>query len=479
MDFSAIGMELGLLALALLFLAMGVLLPKKESRTSLAAISVVALLALFAYGFSFYRGGEAASFYAGLYVVDNYAVFFKQLFILSAALVVLFSSDYVERLLRSRAEFYAILVFAVLGMCVMASANDFLTLYIGLELMTISFYVFVGLRQRDALSSEAAIKYLVLGAAASAILFFGVSFIYGAAGSLRFAAVVSSPQLFTPLGIVGMALVFAGIFFKLSMIPFHMWAPDVYEGAPAPVAALLAMGSKAAAFAVLLRLVLAVFPPLGGMWLSLLAILAAVSMVGGNVMAIVQDDVKRMLAYSSIASGYVRSYASYMLVGVVAADAAGMKALLFYLALYAFANIGAFAVLTAVEAQRGKPDMANVAGLARTAPVLAAVMTISLLSMAGIPPTAGFAGKLYLFTAVVDQGGLWLAFVGFIMSMISVYYYLLVVKAMYLGEGPKAPVKVSGALRACVLVSVALTLALGVYPEPLANLTNFVAATFF
>ena len=473
MDFSAIGMELGLLALALLFLAMGVLLPKKESRTSLATISVVALLALFAYGFSFYRGGEAASFYAGLYVADNYAVFFKQLFLLSAALVVLFSGDYVERLLRSRAEFYAILVFAVLGMCVMASANDFLTLYIGLELMTISFYVFVGLRQRDALSSEAAIKYLVLGAAASAILFFGVSLIYGAAGSLRFAAVVSSPQLFTPLGIVGMALVFAGIFFKLSMIPFHMWAPDVYEGAPAPVAALLAMGSKAAAFAVLLRLVLAVFPPLGGMWFSLLAILAAVSMVGGNVMAIVQDDVKRMLAYSSIAQ------VGYMLVGVVAADAAGMKALLFYLALYAFANIGAFAVLTAVEAQRGKPDMANVAGLARTAPVLAAVMTISLLSMAGIPPTAGFAGKLYLFTAVVDQGGLWLAFVGFIMSMISVYYYLLVVKAMYLGEGPKEPVKISGALRACVLVSVALTLALGVYPEPLANLTNFVAATFF
>ena len=371
--------------------------------------------------------------------MDNYAVFFKQLFLISSALVVLFSSDYVERLLRSRAEFYAILVFAVLGMCVMASANDFLTMYVGLELMTISFYVFVGLRQRNALSSEAAIKYLVLGAAASAILFFGVSLVYGAAGSLRFSVVADSLRLFTPLGIVGMALVFAGIFFKLSMIPFHMWAPDVYEGAPAPVTALLAMGSKAAAFAVLLRLVLAVFPPLGGMWLALLALLAAVSMVAGNVMAIVQDDVKRMLAYSSIAQ------VGYMLVGVVAADAAGMKALLFYLALYAFANIGAFAVLT----------------------------------MAGIPPTAGFAGKLYLFTAVVDQGGLWLAFVGFVMSMISVYYYLLVVKAMYLGEGPKAPVKVSGALRACVLVSVALTLVLGVYPEPLANLTNFVAATFF
>ncbi len=313
MDFSAIGIELGLLALALLFLAMGVLLPKKEPRTSLAAISVVALLALFGYGFSFYHGGEDATFYAGLYLVDNYAVFFKQLFLISSALVVLFSSDYVERLLRSRAEFYAILVFAVLGMCVMASANDFLTMYVGLELMTISFYVFVGLRQRNALSSEAAIKYLVLGAAASAILFFGVSLVYGAAGSLRFSVVADSLRLFTPLGIVGMALVFAGIFFKLSMIPFHMWAPDVYEGAPAPVTALLAMGSKAAAFAVLLRLVLAVFPPLGGMWLALLALLAAVSMVAGNVMAIVQDDVKRMLAYSSIAQ------VGYMLVGVVAA----------------------------------------------------------------------------------------------------------------------------------------------------------------
>ena len=211
MDFSAIGIELGLLALALLFLAMGVLLPKKEPRTSLAAIAVVALLALFGYGFSFYHGGEDATFYAGLYLVDNYAVFFKQLFLLSAALVVLFSGDYVEKLLRSRAEFYAILVFAVLGMCVLASANDFLTMYIGLELMTISFYIFVGLRQRDALSSEAAIKYLVLGAAASAILFFGVSLIYGAAGGLRFSTVADSLLLFTPLGIVGMALVFAGL----------------------------------------------------------------------------------------------------------------------------------------------------------------------------------------------------------------------------------------------------------------------------
>ena len=304
------------------------------------------------------------------------------------------------------------------------------------------------------------------------MLLYGISLVYGAAGSIQFFEVCRSPQLFFPLGIAGITLVLIGFFFKLSVIPFHMWAPDVYQGAPAPVTAMLAMGSKAAGLAAMMRVLFVAFPMLGLYWLPLLAVLCALCMVFGNIMAMRQKDVKRMLAYSSIAQ------AGYMMVGVVAADVAGMKAVMFYAMLYVFANAGAFAALAVVEAQKGNTSHRALSGLAQSAPVLAAVMTISLLSMAGIPPTAGFAGELYLFTAVVDQGFLWLAFVGFVMSMISVYYYLLVAKAMYLGRWDGSKLEISGAVRAAVVLSVLATVVVGVWPEKLAEITNLAANTF-
>lgn len=473
MNFLAISTEIGILVLALFVMAVDLILPKQETRKSVACITICGLIALLLYGFTQYHFDGSPYFYQNLYFVDNYAIFFKQLFIVAVLFTILFSQDYAQSLLRYRGEFYSLLLFALLGMCVLASANDFLTAFVGLELMTISFYILVGARMSSSNSSEAAVKYLVVGSASTAVMLYGISLVYGSTGSVLFEEICRNPHLLFATSIAGITMILIGFFFKLSVIPFHMWAPDVYQGAPTPVTALLAMGSKAAGLAVLMRVLYTAFPMMGGYWLPILAVLSAVCMIGGNVMAIKQKDLKRMLAYSSIAQ------AGYMMVGIVAADMPGMKAVLFYAMLYVFANVGAFAVLAVVDQQKGATDRRAVSGLAKSAPILAAVMTISLLSMAGIPPTAGFAGKIYLFTAVVERGYLWLAFVGFVMSMISVYYYLLVAKAMYLGEDREnTKIHISGAVRASVLLSVIATIAIGVCPEQLANITNIAAQTF-
>lgn len=473
MNFLALSTEISILVLALFVLAVDLLLPVKETRKSLAGITICGLLAILLFTFTQYHLGDSSSFYAGMFVVDNYAIFFKQLFIVAVIFTVLFAQDYAQSILRFKGEFYSLLLFALLGMCIMSSADDFLTTFVGLELMTISFYILVGARMTSANSSEAAVKYLIIGAASSAVMLYGISLVYGMSGSILFADICCCPYLFYAAGIAGITMVMIGFFFKLSVIPFHMWSPDVYEGAPTPVSALLAMGSKAAGLAVFMRILYTAFPIMADYWLPIIAVLSAVCMIGGNVMAIRQKDLKRMLAYSSIAQ------AGYMLVGVVAADMPGMKAVLFYAMLYVFANVGAFAVLAVVDQQKGGTDKQRIAGLAGSAPILAAVMTISLLSMAGIPPTAGFAGKIYLFTAVVERGYLWLAFVGFVMSMISVYYYLLVTKAMYMEKNADGkPLFISGAVRASVLLSVLATIGIGVCPEKLAMLTNLAAQTF-
>ncbi len=473
MNFLAISTEIGILVLALFVMAVDLILPKQETRKSVACITICGLIALLLYSFTQYHFDGSSYFYQNLYFVDNYAIFFKQLFMVAVLFTILFSQDYAQALLRYRGEFYSLLLFALLGMCVLASATDFLTAFVGLELMTISFYILVGARMSSANSSEAAVKYLVVGSASTAVMLYGISLVYGSTGSILFEEICRNPHLLYATSIAGITMILIGFFFKLSVIPFHMWAPDVYQGAPTPVTALLAMGSKAAGLAVLMRVLYTAFPMMGAYWLPILAVFSAVCMIGGNVMAIKQKDLKRMLAYSSIAQ------AGYMMVGIVAADMPGMKAVLFYAMLYVFANVGAFAVLAVVDQQKGATDRQAVQGLAKSAPILAAVMTISLLSMAGIPPTAGFAGKIYLFTAVVERGYLWLAFVGFVMSMISVYYYLLVAKAMYLGEDREnTRIHISGAVRASVLLSVLGTIAIGVCPEQLANITNIAAQTF-
>ena len=477
MDFWAISIEIAVTVLMLVTLIADLLLPKETDRRAIAFLTVIGLISVFVFSLGQYHLSSSATFFMGLFIADNYSLFFKQLFILGMIFVVLFSLDYAQKFLRYRGEFYTILLSALLGMCVMASANDFITLFVGLELMTISFYILVGFRMDKTASGEAAVKYLLVGSASTAVMLYGISLIYGATGSFEFMIICRNLHLFYAAGLAGVVLIMAGFFFKLSAIPFHMWAPDVYQGAPTPVTALLAMSSKAAGLAVFMRVLYVAFPILGTYWMHILAAVSALCMIGGNILAIKQKDVKRMLAYSSIAQ------AGYMMVGMASADYAGIKAVMFYATLYLFANVGAFAVLSVVEEERGGTTHAHLTGLSEASPMLAAVMTISLVSMAGVPPTAGFAGKIYIFTAAVDYGYIWLAFVGFVMSMMSIYYYLLVVRAMYrdLTEQEAdyaAPVKYPFAVRLTAILAAVATIGVGVYPDLLAKVTNLASQTF-
>ena len=477
MDFWAISIEIAITVLIVLTLLVDLTLPKESDRRPVAIITVVGLVSVFVFSLGQYHLSPSETFYLGLFIADNYSLFFKQLFVLGMIFVVLFSLEYAHKFIRYRGEFYSLLLSALLGMCVMASANDFITLFVGLELMTISFYILVGFRLDKAVSSEAAVKYLIVGSGSTAVMLYGVSLIYGATGSLDFLTICRNIHLFYAAGLAGVVLIMAGFFFKLSAIPFHMWAPDVYQGAPTPITALLAMSSKAAGLAVFMRVLYVAFPILGTYWMTLLAVASALSMIGGNIMAMKQTDVKRMLAYSSIAQ------AGYMMAAMASADYAGIKAVMFYATLYLFANVGAFAVLSVVEEERGGTTHAHLVGLSEASPMLAAVMTISLVSMAGVPPTAGFAGKIYIFTAAVDYGYVWLAFVGFIMSMMSIYYYLRVVRAMYRDleqqeEDCARSIAPPISVRITALLSAAATLVVGVWPDFLARATNFASQTF-
>ncbi|WP_196591044.1 NADH-quinone oxidoreductase subunit N [Pectinatus frisingensis] len=470
MNFYVIYPEIAVLVLALLLICADLILSAVETRRSLGYAAIMILGGLFISLFYQYHIDGSVYFYDNLFYFDNYAIFFKQLFLAAVVMTILFSLDYAEKL-RYSGEYYAMVLFALIGMMVLASANDFLTMFVGLELMTISFYALAGFRLDDKKSAESGIKYLIIGSVSTAVTLYGISLLYGMAHSLDFSVIEKTFNVFSPLGVAGMAMIVAGMFFKMSVIPFHMWAPDVYEGAPTPVTGLLAMGSKAAAIAVFIRILFTAFLHITDYFMPVLAVFSAICMIGGNIAAIRQKNIKRMLAYSSIAQ------AGYMIVGICAATPQGIKSVMFYAFLYVLANVGAFAVLSVVDCQNNGTEYKNLSGLSQSAPVLAMVMAISLLSMGGIPPTAGFTGKLYLFTAVVESGYVWLAFIGFIMSMISVYYYLKVVRVMYQGS-PDNSITVSGSIRAVVLISAVATILFGIWPQYLSILTDFAAFTF-
>ncbi|MDD4599575.1 NADH-quinone oxidoreductase subunit N [bioreactor metagenome] len=466
MNIALLTSEIAVLVLGLLIIIFDVLIPRQETHRSLGYIAACGVLAILVHSMTQY--GAAATVYQGLFVVDNLALFFKQLFLAATFLTLLFSVEYVEKWIQNSGEFYALLLFALLGMMVMASANDLITMFIGMELMAIVFYALVGFELRSKKSSEAGMKYLMLGAASSAIMLYGMSWVYGFTGSLVLSQIAVKATA-SPAMLLGMGLMLAGLCFKLSIVPFHMWAPDVYEGAPTPITAMLAMGSKAAAFAVLIRVFLIAFSDLQEYWATIVSLLAAASMIVGIVVAIWQTNIKRMLAYSSIAQ------AGYILSGLLAGNVAGVKGMLFYAVLYMFATAGAFAVSTAVKNHNGSDEIEGFSGLAQKSPLLAVVMTISLLSMAGLPPMAGFVGKLYLFTAIADKGYLWLVILGFVMSMISVYYYMLVVKTMYSKARDQQEFVVRGSLQVVAVISLLASLFIGIYPGPLAKLANFAA----
>lgn len=468
--------EIAMAALALILLAIGLLIPP-GARQGMMPLTVFSLLGVLSYTLFDFFYGPNASFQGGLYLHDQFAVYFKVLFLAAALLVVLSSGGYVQKLAGHRGEFYSLIMSATLGMMLMAGAGELITMYIGLELMTISFYILVAYLANDARSSEAGIKYLVLGGTSSAILLYGISLIYGLTGSTELAVITSKIGAnLTPASFLATVFLLAGLGFKISLVPFHLWAPDIYEGAPTPVTAFLAIASKAAAFAVLIRVYLLTmnsqaFSVTGQ---TLLIVLASLTMILGNLIAIPQTNIKRLLAYSSIAQ------AGYLMVGVIAGTEAGVKGVLFYAMIYVFANMGAFAVATHLAERQGSDEIKDFAGLWRRSPLAAVVMTTSLLSLAGIPPLAGFFGKLYLFSAVMEQGYTAIAFIGFVMSMVSVYYYLSVVKVMFLFEGEGLPdVPVHGAMKFTMVFTMLITLVIGIYPTPLAQMALAAAQSVF
>jgi NADH-quinone oxidoreductase subunit N len=464
-DFYYILPELVLTAGSLVVLIADVLMPRAHK-----ALAFVTLLALAATAVSLapfaHTDVQVAN---GLLAVDGFALFFKVLFLAAAALTVLMSMRYLEVEGVSPGEYYFLILCATLGMMIMAGGIDLISIFIGLETMAVSFYILAGFIKPSQRSNEAAVKYFLLGAFSLGVLLYGMSFMYGMSGTtgLRTMAKTFAGQESDPRLILAVIMVAAGIGFKIAAVPFHMWAPDVYEGAPTPVTAFLSVGSKAASFAMLLRIFLEGLPTLNVDWVILFQVLAIVTMTVGNVAALTQSNLKRMLAYSSIA------HAGYLLIGVVAAGAGyprGVTATLVYLFVYSFMQLGAFMVIVMMRRENAIGDeLKDLSGLYQRRPAAAFAMLLFMLSLGGIPPTAGFMGKFWLFGAAIESGHLWLAVVGVLNSAISLYYYLRVVVFMYLkkdvtGIAETAP---SPSLTFAMAVAVAATVFLGVYPRAL------------
>jgi len=444
--------------LGLLLLALGLFVDDDETLGWLALIGLsltaVATVLL---------AGQKISTFNGTYALDGYAVFFDMLFLFAGIIVVLMSMTYLEGTGIPAGDYYGLVSFAIAGMIVMASATDLIVLFLGLEVMSISVYVLAGAWRTQRRSNEAAMKYFLLGAFATGFLLYGIALIYGATGSFRLdqiaAAIPGNPA--PKMLIAGVAMLIVAFGFKVAAVPFHMWTPDVYEGAPTTVTALMAVAVKAAGFAAFVRVFLHGLAGLHADWSMLLWVVAALTMTVGNVLALAQQNVKRMLAYSSIA------HAGYILVALVAGDTTAGAAALFYLLVYSFMTLGALGVVAALgEAGEPNETLDDYAGLGFRRPLLGVTMTIFMLSLTGIPPLAGFAGKLYIFTAAIRDGYYVLAVIGVLNSAISAGYYIRVLIAMYLTPGPEAEARVPRQpyLLASIVISAVLTVLVGVFP---------------
>ena len=408
---------------------------------------------------------------------DALGRYLKTIIILALGLTILSAWDFDEIWKRPRGEFLVLLLASALGMLFLASGNELVLLYVGLELTTFPLVLLTAYRPADAKSAEGGLKYLVMAVMGSATLLFGLSLIYAATGVTRIPELAAVAQADSGLIILlGVICVLAGIGFKLALVPFHMWAPDAYEGAPTPVTAFLSVAGKTAGFALALRLLVGGLSAGQAEWGQVLAVLAVASMFLGNLAAIPQTNLKRLLAYSAIAQ------AGYMVMGLVAFKIIGISALLFYLGTYLFTNLGAFAVVIAVERVTGSTDMPAYAGLAQRSPRLGLVMLLALLSLAGVPPLAGFAAKFYLFTAVFSQGYVWLVVIALINTAISLYYYLRVIRVIYIlppDKNAPAGMPLSLPLAIVLLITVLGILVLGIYPGPFVEIARTAIASWF
>ena len=471
-NFYHLSPEIAILALAIVIILADLVVREKGTLTFVALLGLAVPV-----GLTLSLWGTVGTSFNGTLVVDQFAVFFKLLVLIAVFLVILGSQDYLNRFTRFSGEYYGLILLAAAGMMLVAGARDLITIYLSLELTTFSIVALTAFL-KDSKSSESAIKYLLLSAIASAIMLYGMALVFGLTGTTQLAGIAARVQ---ELGLVpeqgnllqGGALVLGFLFmvvgfgFKIAAVPFQMWVPDVYEGAPTPVTAYLSVASKAAGFAVLLRVFYEAFPDLQTDWLDLIAVLAVISMFVGNLVAMVQSNIKRMLGYSTIA------HAGYMMIGVAVATELGQSGVLFYLAAYTLTNLGAFIAIIALSNRVGSDEISSFAGLGRSAVFPAFVLTLCLISLTGAPPTAGFMGKIYLFNAAVSDGLVWLAVVGVVNSVISAYYYWKVIRVLYQSpttESEAAPprtftaISPSAAMQASLGIAVVGVLALGIAP---------------
>lgn len=456
--------EIVMTVLALAILLADLVIKRKETLAMLSIICV----SVVAYTFS----GSLGTAFGGMFISDGYSTFFKIVFILNVILTVLISVKYIAIEKVNLGEYYGLILFSTLGMMIMASAGDLIVLYLGLELMALSTYILAGFIRYDVKSNEAAIKYFLLGAFASAFLLYGTSMIYGLTGTTNLAAISEyiNQHGLTGNPVLTLATVFLVIAFsfKIAAVPFHMWTPDAYEGAPTSITAFMSVGPKAAGFAVMGRVLLHALYPIKPLWATVLIPVAILTMGVGNIVAISQTNIKRMLAYSSIA------HAGYALLGVIAGTADGLASMMTYLLIYAFMNIGAFAVIIMLRSEGFKGDMiSDYEGLWHTHPLAASLMIVFMFSLTGIPPTAGFMGKFYLFASAISAGYMWLVIIAVIFSAISAYFYLRIVMYMCMRE-PRQTVALSTSpsIGLALAITLAGVIVIGVLPAQVVNLAR-------
>ncbi len=441
-----------------------------EHKSRLGQIAIVAT-AVASYALKLQWSHHPHALFHGMFLVDGYTYFFQWLFLIITGVSVLIAMRFNERESINRGEYYALLLFACSGMSLMAASGDLILTFLGIEILSIATYILAGFKRSDARSNESSLKYFLLGSFATAFLLYGIALIYGTTGSTNYlvirevASLQGSVQITT---LVGMGLLLVGFGFKVAVVPFHTWVPDVYEGAPSPVTAFMIVGPKAAGFAALVRVLVQALPGLGRDWTAILWVVSILTMCLGNVVAVLQTNVKRMLAYSAIA------HAGYILVGIVANSRTGFGAVLFYLLVYTVMNLGAFSIVLSLSHKGdARVNLQDYTGLGRKAPFAAAALSLFLISLAGFPLTGGFIGKFYLFSAAIQKGYIGLAVTGVLNSVLSVYYYFHLIVIMYMSEpyqGQPDPDPISPPVMAIVAIGVVGILWLGVDPAMFLNL---------
>jgi NADH-quinone oxidoreductase subunit N len=444
-----------------MFLLIFDLLVKTKRRLGYVALAGIAISGIFLFQLRHVQ----YSAYGGSLILDPLAVFFKAIFLLAAALSIAISLRYLDIERENHGEYYALILFSTMGMMFMASAVDLVSLYIGLETMAIATYVLVGFLRSNQRSNEASMKYFILGAFSSGILLYGMSLLYGIAGSTRFddiAEALSRRPITDPISMMAMITLSAGMFFKIAAVPFHQWTPDAYEGAPTSITAFMSVAVKAASFAMMVRIFMVAIYPLRPQWVPIMTAVSVLTMTIGNIAAITQSNVKRLLAYSSI------SHAGYILIGFIAGNETGLTAVGLYLFIYTFTNIGTWAVIVALRRKDIIGEhIDDMAGLFFKHPAAAVLMLIFLLSLAGIPPTAGFIGKYYLFAAAIETGHNVLAVIAVLNAAISLYFYFRIVVSMFMRDATeKTGLTYAPGLTFALGVALIFTMVIGIYPDP-------------